>query len=386
MDKETKQSQETKGKEGDVQAMDAKDVIARSAERWLARNRSLVLRQTPVWAQSLALIMISLGVSGITAALLFRIDEVVTVTGKLESLSGSVEVKTPAGGKIASVLFKDGTLVKKGEPLVRFDTRQAATDKATSKKLIELERSQLANKLRLLKSQESVLEKKVNTSSLITKELAELVKNGGFQRVQYLKQLDELYALQNRLSDVKLNMNRTKLEAEKSIGRLTNQLKRAELQLLYQNVNAPVSGIIFEPKATTSGVIGAGDTIVTIIPQKGLKGKVFVQNKDIGFVKTGQNAKVRIDAFPFTQYGELEGTVSQIGADALPPDNEANFYRYPVKLNLSKPYLERKGVKVPLRSGMAITANLKLRDKRLISLISDVFVDQTDSIRSIRQQ
>ena len=70
MDKETKQSQETKGKDGDVQAMDAKDVIARSAERWLARNRSLVLRQTPVWAQSLALIMISLGVSGITALLL----------------------------------------------------------------------------------------------------------------------------------------------------------------------------------------------------------------------------------------------------------------------------------------------------------------------------
>ena len=170
MDKETKQSQETKGKDGDVQAMDAKDVIARSAERWLARNRSLVLRQTPVWAQSLAVIMISLGVSGITAALLFRIDEVVTVTGKLESLSGSVEVKTPAGGKIASVLFKDGTLVRKGEPLVRFDTRQAATDQATSKKLIELERSQLANKLRLLKSQESVLEKKVNTSSLITKD------------------------------------------------------------------------------------------------------------------------------------------------------------------------------------------------------------------------
>ena len=35
---------------------------------------------------------------------------------------------------------------------------------------------------------------------------------------------------------------------------------------------------------------------------------------------------------------------------------------------------------------MAVTANLKLRDKRLISLISDMFVDQTESIRSIRQQ
>ena len=165
-------------------------------------------------------------------------------------------------------------------------------------------------------------------------------------------------------------MNQSKLESEKSIGQYKNKLKQAELQLQYQNVLAPASGIIFEPKARVSGVIAAGDTIVTIIPQKGLRGKVFVQNKDIGFVKTGQKAQVRIDAFPFTQYGELKADVDQIGADALPPDQKANFYRYPVKLKIQKPYLEREGIKVPLRSGMAITANMKLRDKRLISLIS----------------
>ena len=385
MDKKNDQSQQS-NEEGKAGPLQAKEVISQTAERWLARNRSLVLRQTPVWAQSLATIVVSLGLSGIAAGLLFRIDEVVTVTGQLESLGGSVEVKTPAGGKIASVLFQDGSIVRKGQPLVRFDTRQAATDQATNSKLIQLERSQLENKLQILESRELVLQKKVETSVQITNELSELVKQGGFQRVQYLQQLDQLYELQSELTNVRLDMNRTKLEAEKSIGRLTNQLKRAELQLQYKNVVAPVSGIIFEPKATASGVIGAGDTIVTIIPQEGLKGKVFVQNKDIGFVKTGQKARVRVDAFPFTQYGELEGNVGQIGADALPPDQKANFYRYPVKLTINKPYLEHKGVKVPLRSGMAITANLKLRDKRLISLISDMFVDQTESIRSIRQQ
>lgn len=366
--------------------MNIKEAISESAERWLARNRSLVLRQTPVWAQSLATIVIGLTVTGVAAGLLFRIDEVVTVTGQLESIGGSVEVKTPTGGKVSEVLFKDGSVVRKGQPLVRFDTRQAATDKSTMNKLIQLEKSQLENKLQILKSRESVLKKKVDTSTKITTELGELVKNGGFQRVQYLEQLDKLYELQNQLSSVQLEANKVKLEAEKSIGQLNNRLKSAELQLLYKNVLAPASGIIFEPKATVSGVIASGDTIVTIIPQEGLKGKVFVQNKDIGFVKTGQKARVRVDAFPFTRYGELEGGVSQIGADALPPDEKANYYRYPVKLTLNQPYLESKGIKVPLRSGMAITANLKLRDKRLISLISDMFVDQTDSIRSIRQQ
>lgn len=386
MNKKTGQASEPGGSRKSRKLLKPREVISQSAERWLARNRSLVLRQTPVWAQSLMAIVISLGVSAITAGLLFRIDEVVTVTGQLASLGGSVDVKTPAGGKVSEVFFQDGSLVDKGQLLVRFDTREASARQALSKKLIELERSELEDKLNILESRKMVIEKKINTSLQITAELGELVEEGGFQKVQYLRQLDSLYELQTELSNVQLDMNRTKLSAEKAIEQHLNRLKNAELQLQYQNVLAPVSGIIFDPKVRNSGVIGAGDTILTIIPQGGLKGNVFVQNKDIGFVKSGQKAQVRVDAFPFTQYGELKGTVDQIGADALPPDQKANFYRYPVKLELDRPYLERKGVKIPLRSGMAITANIKLRDKRLISLVSDMFVDQTDSIRSIRQQ
>ena len=78
--------------------------------------------------------------------------------------------------------------------------------------------------------------------------------------------------------------------------------------------------------------------------------------------------------------------MSQIAADALPPTPTQDFYRFPVKLLLEKSTLETQGISIPLKSGMAITTNLKLRDKRVISLISDVFVDQTDSIRSLRQQ
>ena len=386
MNKKTGQASEPGGSRKSRKLLKPREVISQSAERWLARNRSLVLRQTPVWAQSLMAIVISLGVSAITAGLIFRIDEVVTVTGQLASLGGSVDVKTPAGGKVSEVFFQDGSLVDKGQLLVRFDTREASARQALSKKLIELERSELEDKLNILESRKMVIEKKINTSLQITAELGELVEEGGFQKVQYLRQLDSLYELQTELSNVQLDMNRTKLSAEKAIEQHLNRLKNAELQLQYQNVLAPVSGIIFDPKVRNSGVIGAGDTILTIIPQEGLKGSVFVQNKDIGFVKSGQKAQVRVDAFPFTQYGELKGTVDQIGADALPPDQKANFYRYPVKLELDRPYLERKGVKIPLRSGMAITANIKLRDKRLISLISDMFVGQTDSIRSIRQQ
>jgi hemolysin D len=363
-----------------------KQVVGEAAERWLARNRSLVLRQTPVWAQSLAAIVVGLGTIAVVGAVFFRIDEVVTVTGQLEAITGTTEVKTPAGGKVAAVLFKDGQTVRKGELLVRFDTRQAADEKATLTRLIDLENRDLQSKLNILRERQEVLEQKVKTSEEITSELKGLVSNGGFQRVQYLQQLDQLYELKSQLSSVQLEMNRTSLETQKSIGQMRNRLRQAELQLQYQTVLAPVSGVVFDPKARVDGVLQAGETILTLVPQQGLKAQVFVPNKDIGFVKTGLNAKVRVDAFPFTRYGELEGRVSQIGADALPPDPTANFYRFPVKLTLNRSYLESKGVRIPLRTGMAITANLKLREKRVISLISDMLVDQTESIKSIRQQ
>ena len=69
-------------------------------------------------------------------------------------------------------------------------------------------------------------------------------------------------------------------------------------------------------------------------------GEVFVSNKDIGFIKINQEAKVRVDAFPFSRYGELPGYITQIGADALPPDRTYSFYRFPVKLRLEKSQLD----------------------------------------------
>ena len=144
--------------------------------------------------------------------------------------------------------------------------------------------------------------------------------------------------------------------------------------------------LIFDPKVYEGAVLQSGQIIVSIVPQEGLSAEVQVPNKDIGFVTNGQPVKVRVDAFPYTRYGELDGMISQIGADALPPDQNKSFYRFPVKVKLDKFYLTSNDVKIPLKSGMSITTNIKLRDKRAISLVSDLFVDQTDSLRYLRQQ
>ena len=220
-----------------------------------------------------------------------------------------------------------------------------------------------------------------------------LVSVGGFQMLQYLQREDELYELQNQIIELEDRQTRMNLEIDnirinhnRTLDQLQNSLKQAEFQLSYQNVVAPIDGIVFDPQVAENSVLGSGERILSIVPQKGLYAEVFVPNKDIGYVMVDQSAKVRVDAFPFSRYGEINGKVSQIGAEALAPDAAANYYRFPLKITLEKSYLEDKNIKIPLSSGMSITTNLKLRDKPVISLISDVFVNQADSVRSLRQQ
>ena len=386
-------------KNADNNKLTLKQSAGDAANRWLEKNRSLVLRQTPVWAQSITAIVVCLGSLAVVGGFLFKIDEVVTVQGQLKSIGGTAEIETPAGGRIAETFVSDGDFVEKGQLLVSFDTREAEEKAETLSNLIKLEKKSLANQLKALTSQnlilqgrKSVLQKKLSNQKEIIDNMSVLMEVGAYQRLQYLNQQTQALELEVQLAEINEQFSRLDLEeeqlrlqTEKSIDQMQNELKLAELKIQYQTINSPQDGIVFDSKARKEGVISSGERILSIVPQDGFYGEVFVPNKDIGFVKQGQKAKIRIDAFPFTRYGELDGSVTSIAADALPPDKNANFYRFPIKLKLTKSYLDSDGFKIPLKSGMAITTNLKLRDKRVISLISDMLVDQTDSVRSIRQ-
>jgi hemolysin D len=88
---------------------------------------------------------------------------------------------------------------------------------------------------------------------------------------------------------------------------------------------------------------------------------------------------VRIDSFPFSEFGDVEGEVVHIGSDALPPDDVNPYYRFPAEIELQDQLL---GEALPLQSGMSVTANIKLRKRRVITILSDLFVRKIDSLRS----
>jgi HlyD family secretion protein len=97
-------------------------------------------------------------------------------------------------------------------------------------------------------------------------------------------------------------------------------------------------------------------------------------------------ADVSIDSFPATDFGVLQGTVRQVGSDALPPDpaKQQNDYRFPALIGLASQQLKLKGgQQLPLQVGMSLTAHIKLRKVTYLQLLLSDFKDKADSLRRI---
>jgi hemolysin D len=88
---------------------------------------------------------------------------------------------------------------------------------------------------------------------------------------------------------------------------------------------------------------------------------------------------VRIDSFPFSEFGDIDGEIIRIGSDALPPDQANPFYRFPVEIEMESQMLSET---LTLQSGMAVTANIKLQKRRFITILTDLFVRKLDSLKA----
>ena len=354
-------------------------------DHWWDKQHSLVLRQTPRWAQFFVLGLVILSSGAIIASSIIKIDEVITVQGKLVPKSGSYEVKTPAGGLVEEVLAGDGDYVRRGEIVVVFDTRRAAEElKTLDKQTKELELT-LGSQLRTLEKRRKVYERKYKTNKKIFERLKILRDNGAMEQNTILQKEDQLLELQTQIIEVDEQILQTKSQYSQRLDNINSSIFANKIQLQYETVRAAKDGIIFESVAAPKGVLQAGQTIMKIVPQDKLKADVMVTNKDIGYIKEGQKARIRIDAFDYTEFGQIEGNIKSIGADVLPPDQSLSEFKYPVIIELERNYLIRDEQKIPVRTGMAITANIKLREKRLISIVSDIFSDNKDAINQLRQ-
>jgi hemolysin D len=198
--------------------------------------------------------------------------------------------------------------------------------------------------------------------------------------------LDKIVTNKQNIAVIDSQLSKILLENDKKISEIDSRIAQTKLNVKYQELRAPVAGTVFDLKASNSGfVANPSEEILKIVPNENLIAEVFVTNKDIGFVREGMKVDVRIDSFPFSEFGDIKGELIQVASDALPPDQNHQFYRFPAKISLNRQNLDARGKNISLQSGMSITANIKVREERTVmSLFTELFTNQLESLEQVR--
>ncbi|MDZ8186749.1 MAG: HlyD family efflux transporter periplasmic adaptor subunit [Nostoc sp. ChiSLP02] len=493
-------------------------------------DRPVLLQQTPTWSRAIAWTIVGVSTFAVIWASVFKIDESIHATGKLEPQGAVKEIQAPVPGVVNEILVKDGQRVKKGDTLVTLEKttseaeltslKQTRAAQLLAKQVLEQEndfyRRQLQGTISLqevaqqtallkikpelafltksratiiaenqlyrtqlngatagssltreqqlrLRNRQIELESRLATANLETgqtqqqffqtqaqltsaKELLTinqqilskfepLAQQGAISQVQYLKQQQDVSAKQaevirlnreqqrlqlaiaqsneklrntaavsqedllakitdndKRIAEIDSQLTKVVIDNQKriyeingQIGEIDSKWVQAQQTLKYQKIIAPVNGTVFELKAKTAGfVVKSSEPLLKLVPSDNLVANVYITNRDIGFVKEGQQVDVRIDSFPFQEYGDIKGELVEIGSDALPPDQVYNFWRFSAKVRLNGQKLLINQRQIPLQSGMSINANVKLRQRTIMSIFTDFLVQKTESLKSLR--
>ena len=353
----------------------------------LPQEHSVIVRQTSKWGQLFLLALVGVGATAIGTAWLYRLDEIVTVKGKLVPQEGGVEVKSPVNGQLAQILVSNGEKVKQGQVLLRFDVKSNVTDREINMQQLKLENKRLDDQLKSNNKRQETIQRNINLTKAILDKLMPLEESGAISELQILTKLNELETKKDELILLKTRQREITNDSGSRDAEIKGKLKQIDNRLRNEKIRAPIDGIVFNLKPDNNRYVALNaEPLLNIVPDGKLGAEVKVSNKDIGFISAGQKVKVRIDTFPYTEYGELDGKIIRVGADALPPDKTQRDFYFPVDIELNKSELKtREGVQIPLQAGMTITTNLKLRDRRLIELVSDLFSDRGDGLKRLRK-
>lgn len=357
------------------------------------------LRPAPVWSRALAWTIISTASFGFIFAVFAKIDEVVLAPGELQPLGAERPVKAPFAGVIKDIVVKEGQKVIAGDTLLKFDADVSRKRKETLETQIKLEMKRFEEESRAVKARKrGVVERlkginrSLKTESSIYENILPLAEIGAMQQTEVLRQRNKVEQLDSEvqqtgadLEEVEAQLNKLEQESLREISDLERQLVEVEDTIIKEKLSAPVSGIVFGMVPSSAGyAASAGETLVKVVPGGEIEAKIYITNKDVGFIKTGMKAQIRVDAFPYTQFGSITGALKSVGTLPLEPDQQNPMPRFPAYVKIDKEYLEKDGEKYNVSAGQSVQVNLILRDKRVISLLTDAVQKALDSLTRIR--
>lgn len=158
-------------------------------------------------------------------------------------------------------------------------------------------------------------------------------------------------------------------EIENQLQSVKQELIKAEKRWALQQLRAPVSGTVDQLTVNTiGGVVTPAQELMTIVPDEDpLEVEAWIENKDVGFIEIGQPAEIKVNTFQFTKYGTIQGEVVNISHDAV--DDEKRGLIYEIRIRPEKTTMNINGKEIQIASGMAVSAEVNIGERRLIEYI-----------------
>ena len=167
---------------------------------------------------------------------------------------------------------------------------------------------------------------------------------------------------------------------------------------------SPIDGTVQQLAVTTVGqVVTSGQSLLVVVPTDGpIDIEAQIDNKDIGFIVPGQETIIKVDAFPFTRYGTLDGSVTQVSRDAIdareanaasdanatakgqsvnPTTGETQTQNlvYPVKVELKRDRVMADGKDIRLTPGMTVSVEIRTGHRRVIDYLIAPIMETSSS-------
>ena len=339
-------------------------------------------------------------------AALFELDQTVRAQGKLIPSDHTQIIQVADGGVLSRILVQEGDTVVSGQPLAELEkeranasftesrAKQASLEIALIRAQAEADQKtpdfgknyadfpqfqslQMAlyhqRKRSLVQDLESLTDAIVSAQHEYELN-KKLFTTGDTSQLEVMRAQRQVTELQGRINSVRNKyLQDARAEAAKVAEELsTNYYRLEERQsvLDHTTITAPVAGIVKYQRVTTiGGVLRQGDELMQISPTD--TERVFEVNinpADIGQLKAGLPATIRLDAFDNSIYGVLHGTLLYISSDTLteqgPNGQSTSSYRAQVKIDAVQ--LNQALAKVALKPGMTATIDVKTKSRSVL--------------------
>lgn len=358
------------------------------------------------WTIWVALLTI---VSLVTWSAFAKIDQVTRATATVIASARTQEIQASDGGVLTQILVKEGDNVKRGQLLVVLEEAraQAAVDNSATKiaalkaKIARLEAEifnkplifpadvkqyseYVQNQTELYSKRKQAIDQDVaSLQSMLKLAQQELSLNEPLLKYGDVSQADVI-KLRRQVSDIQAQISNKRnkyfedaqtemTKAQEDLQAEEEQLRDRAQVLQEKRLEAPTEGKVNNIKVTTiGGVVKPGEVIMELLPTSSdLVVEAKVNPADIAYVKEGQHANVKLDAYDYSIFGAMDGVVTYISPDTLTeqtPKGEVSYYR--VQIRIKGAEFQKRAKDIVIRPGMTATVEIKALERTVLNYLT----------------